>query len=147
MRRRTLLRDPAAGPVVGVLGGVGLVIAVFLPWYAANLAGPVENGSASGWESTAVAKLVLAMGVIVALSALLLAADARGVMPLDAGVANALGAALLACSVIAGALVLYRLLVLPDPAEFLQRQVGLWAAIGASALGFVAGVSRLAARG
>ena len=108
---------------------------------------PFSPESASGWDATAVGKMVLALGVVVALASLLLAADTRGVMPLDSGVAAALGGVLLAGSAIAGALVVYRLLVLPEPAEFLQRQIGLWAGTAAAAASSIAGLSQLAGRG
>lgn len=145
--RRGLLRSPAAGPALGVLAGVGLVVAVFLPWYALTVGEPFSQESASGWNATSVAKMVLGLGIVVTLASLLLAADARGVLPLDAGVAAALGALLLAGSVVAGALVAYRLLVLPEPADFLQRQIGLWTGTAAAAAGSIAGLSQLAARG
>jgi hypothetical protein len=145
--RRGLLRNPTSGPALGVLAGVGLVIAVFLPWYSPTIAEPFAPQSVSGWEVSTLAKLALVLGVVMVLSGLILAADARGMVPLDAGVAAALGAVLLAASVIAGTLVAYRLLVLPDPSEDLRRMIGLWTGVVAAAVGTVAGVSQLAARG
>ena len=47
----------------------------------------------------------------------------------------------------AGALVAYRMLVLPEPAEFLSRQFGLWVGLAAAAAGIVAGIGQLATRG
>ncbi|MEW6583697.1 MAG: hypothetical protein AB1416_13155 [Actinomycetota bacterium] len=145
--RRGALSTPAAAPTLGVLAGAGMVVAVFLPWYAANIGATFTAGTSSGWDATALARVVLGLGVVVALASLLLAADARGVLALDALVASALSVLLLAGSLVAAALVAYRMLVLPEPAEFLSRQIGLWAAVAACAAGAVAGIGQLSTRG
>lgn len=145
--RRAITTSPAAPPVLGVLAGIGLVVSVFLPWYAANIGATFSSGSNSGWDATGIAKPVLILGLMVAVSSLLLAADVRGVLPLDSGVAGALGMVLLAGSVAAGALVAYRMIVLPEPAEFLSRQIGLWTGLAAAIAGTIAGVAQLATRG
>lgn len=126
--------------------GTGLVVAVLLPWYSLTIAAPFEPQSRSGWEASTLAKMALVLGIVVVLASLLLAADARGMLPLDAGLAAALGAVLLAASALAGAMVVYRLLVLPDPSDFFRREIGLWAGALAAAAGTVAGLSQLAAR-
>jgi hypothetical protein len=144
--RARLARRPVAAPALGVLAGAGLVVAVFLPWYAASIGETFRPGSASGWEATGLAKLVLALGIVVALASLLLSADARDALELDVRTAQGLGAAVLGGSVVAGALVLYRMLVLPEPSDLLTRQIGLWAGIAAAAAGTAAGASLLAAR-
>jgi len=133
--------------MLGVLAGAGLVVAVFLPWYSPTIAAPFTPQSASGWEASALGKMALALGIVVVLSSLVLAADVRGMMPLDSSMAAALGAVLLAASAIAGALVAYRLLVLPSPSDAFRREIGLWAGTVAAAAGSVAGLSQLAARG
>jgi hypothetical protein len=144
--RRGLLRNPTSGPALGVIAGTGLVVAVFLPWYSPTIAAPFTPQSASGWEASSLGKMALVLGIVVMVSSLILAADSRGMLPLDAGLAAALGAVLLAASVIAGGLVAYRLLVLPDPSDFFRREIGLWAGTLAAAAGTVAGISQLAAR-
>lgn len=144
--RRGLRRNPAAGPALGVLAGAGLVVAVLLPWYSPTISAPFTPQSASGWEASALGKMALALGIVVVLSSLILAADVRGVMPLDPSMAAALGAVLLAASAIAGALVAYRLLILPSPSDAFRREIGLWAGTVAAAAGTVAGLSQLAAR-
>jgi hypothetical protein len=133
--------------VLGVLAGAGMVVAVFLPWYAANIGATFSPESNSGWEATGIAKPVLVLGLMVALASLLLAADVRGVLPLDAGLAAVLGVVVLVGSLAAGLLIGYRMLVLPEPAEFLSRQIGLWAGLAAAAVGVVAGIGQLATRG
>jgi hypothetical protein len=145
--RRGLLTTPEAPPVLGVLAGAGMVVAVFLPWYAANIGATFSAESNSGWEATGIAKPVLVLGLTVALASLLLAADVRGVLPLDAGLATVLGVVVLVGSLAAGLLVGYRMLVLPEPAEFLSRQIGLWAGLAAAVVGIVAGIGQLATRG
>jgi hypothetical protein len=144
--RRGLLRNPTTAPALGVAAGTGLVVAVLLPWYSLTIGAPFEQQNTSGWEASTLAKMALVLGIVVVLSSLLLAADARGMLPLDAGLAAALGAVLLAASVLAGGLVLYRLLVLPDPSDFFRREIGLWTGVLAAAAGTVAGLSQLAAR-
>ena len=144
--RRGLLRNPVAGPALGVVAGTGIVVAVLLPWYSPTIAEPFAPQSASGWEASTLAKMALALGIVVVLSSLALAADARGMVPMDAGLAAALGAVLLAASAVAGAFVAYRLLVLPDPSDFFRREIGLWAGTLAAAAGTLAGLSQLAAR-
>lgn len=126
--------------------GTGLVVAVLLPWYSLTIAAPFEPQTKPGWEASTLAKMALILGVVVVLSSLLLAADARGMLPLDAGLAAALGAVLLAASVVAGALIAYRLLVLPDPSDSLRRGIGLWTGALAAAAGTVSGLSQLATR-
>ena len=146
MLRTGVARSPVAAPALGVLAGAGLVVAVFLPWYAASIGETFSPRSASGWEATGLAKLVLALGIVVALASLLLSAEARDVLELDVPTAQGLAVAVLGGSVVAGALVLYRMLVLPEPSDLLTRQVGLWAGVAAAAAGAAAGASLLAAR-
>ena len=145
--RRGLLTTPAAAPALGVVAGAGMVVAVFLPWYSADIGATFSSESNSGWDATAIAKPVLVLGLVVAIASLLLAADVRSVLPLDAEVARVLGALVLGCSLAAGGLIGYRMLVLPEPAEFLSRQIGLWAGLAAAAAGIVAGIGQLATRG
>lgn len=122
------------------------MVAVLLPWYSLTIAAPFEPQTTSGWEASTLAKMALVLGVVVMIASLLLAADARGMLPLDAGLAAALGAVLLAASALAGGLVVYRLLVLPDPSDFFRREIGLWTGVLAAAAGTIAGLSQLAAR-
>src|SRR5699024_10787424 len=56
-RRRTV---PARLPLYpGVAAGVVLGVAVFLPWYAVNIAPPFSATTASGWDATVFARLAM----------------------------------------------------------------------------------------
>jgi hypothetical protein len=147
-RRRRVRRGPASAPAVGALAGLVTAIAVFLPWYAANLSSVFTPHTSSGWEATSAAKWVLAMGLVAAIGFALLVLDASGAYPLDSGIARSLGWLALGASIAATALVGWRLISLPGPApEFLSRETGLFLAMAAALAGVVAGVSQLATRG
>jgi len=146
-RRRGPLASPASAPTLGVAAGVAMCVAVFLPWYQANIGRVFQAHESTGWEATGVAKAVLALGIVAAAASLALALDAQGLVPLDAGLARGLGWTLLLASAAAAVLVGYRLIVLPgDNPDLLSREIGLFLAMAAALVGTVAGVSQLAAR-
>ena len=123
-----------------------LIAAVFLPWYATNLGTPFTPASTSGWDATAAAKAVVPLGAVIVLASVALALDARGALPLDAGLATALRWVALAAAIACLGLVGYRLLRLPEPAAFLSREGGLYlAAVGAVAA-VLAGLAQVGAR-
>jgi hypothetical protein len=68
------------------------------------------------------------------------------VVDVDPVVTVALSWLVLAASLAGLCLVAVRLVWLPEPSEFLSRQIGLWAGLAASALGSLAGAGALAAR-
>jgi hypothetical protein len=145
--RRRAVANPAAGPALGTLCGVVLAIAVFLPWYSADIGTVFTAGGSTGWESTAIAKWALALGVVAAAASALLALDAGGAMPLDAPIARALGWLVLAVFALAAVLVGYRLIALPGPVpEFLSREIGVFLAMAAALGGVLCGVQQVAAR-
>ena len=133
-------------PAVGVFAGLLLVLAVFLPWYATNLGPPFAATSASGWDSTAFAKIALAMGVVLAVSAAAVVLDERRVVTLDGRTLDLLAWVVVGASAIALLVVGYRLLVMPDPAEFLSRQIGIFLAVAASVGGILSGLGQVALR-
>ena len=146
-RRRSPLRGPASAPALGALAGLAMAVAVFLPWYSADISSVFVDHDSTGWDATVVAKAVLVLGIVALLASVALTLDARGLVPLDSGLARALGWLLLGASALAALLVGYRLVALPGPApQFLSRQGGLFLAMGAAVAGVVAGVSQLAAR-
>jgi hypothetical protein len=146
-RRRNPLRGPASAPAVGTLAGLALAVAVFMPWYAVNISSVFVERGTSGWNATTVAKAVLVLAIVAIIASAALTLDARGAVPLDAGLARLLGWLLLGASAVAAVLVGYRLIALPGPApEFLSRETGLFLAMAAAVAGVVAGVSQLAAR-
>jgi hypothetical protein len=126
------------------VGGLALAGSVFLPWYSVNIAPPFEAGTLSGWDATAFARVAMVLGVIIALAAgALLLAD-RAMVRLDAPVRLALAWAIVVAAVVAAALVGFRLVVLPDPAELLSRHVGLYVAMAAAVVAALGGLGRLA---
>jgi hypothetical protein len=50
------------GELVGAIGGLGLLVATFLPWYS------VGGGNATAWQAFSVTDIVLAAAAIVAMS-------------------------------------------------------------------------------
>jgi hypothetical protein len=146
-RRRGGLRGPAVASTLGLLAGVLMAVAVFLPWYQADISGVFTVEGTSGWDATSVAKWVLALGILAACASALLTLDARGALPLDAGLARSLAWVLLLASAAAAVLVGYRLVALPGPApDFLSREIGLFLAMAATVAGTLAGLSQVAAR-
>jgi hypothetical protein len=51
-----------AGELVGALGGLGLLVASFLPWYS------VDGENATAWQAFSVTDVILAAAAVVALS-------------------------------------------------------------------------------
>jgi hypothetical protein len=138
---------PRAGtPFVGVVSGVGLVVSVFLPWYATNLGPPFSATSASGWESTTVARIALAAGLLVTLASAVLVLEERGGLRLARRHGDALARLVVAAGVVAALLVGFRMIVMPDPAEFLSREIGLYLAFGASIGAILSGLAQVATR-
>ena len=123
-----------------------MALAVFLPWYAANLGPPASSGTASGWDATAVAKGALALGVIWMLASGLLLADHLDVYRVDPRTAEALGWLVAGCAMLSGALVAYRLFRPPEPADFLSRDIGLFIGLVAAAFGVSAGLAQASRR-
>lgn len=138
----------ARGAVPGVVAVAGaiLAISVFLPWYTADVAAPFAPESSSGWESTTMARIVFAIGVVLAMSAVLVLLDMRGALPLDAEVVRALSWLCLGLALAATALVAWRLVRPPAPAEFLARDVGLFIAQGAAVVALVAALGAVRPR-
>jgi hypothetical protein len=154
-QRRTSLRGrigrlpspgPSAASGVGVVAGLALVAAVFLPWYATNLGPPFSATSASGWESTNLARIALLMGFALAAAAATVVLHERRLVSLEPRYADALAWVVVGASGIALVVVGYRLVVMPDPAEFLSRQIGLYLGVAAATGGLLSGLAQIATR-
>ena len=147
MRRRFQpLTTPAGPAVAGIVSGVLLAVAVFLPWYAANLGEPTSAESASGWTATAVAKGALVLAILWTLASVLLLADYLDAHRIDSRTAEALGWLVTGSALVAGGLVAYRLFQPPEPADFLTRDFGLFISLAAAAMGVAAGVAQASQR-
>ncbi len=147
LRTRRSRAVPRAGtPFVGVISGVGLVVSVFLPWYATNLAPPFSATSASGWDATNIARVVLLAGVVLAAASVVLLLDEQGALRVDRSVTDALVWVVLVSAILAAIAVGFRLVVMPDPAEFLSRQIGIFIAAACAVGGILAGLAAIATR-
>jgi hypothetical protein len=146
--RAARIPDPghAGPPAVGAVAGLVLAVAVFLPWYATNLGPPFSATSASGWQSTNLARLALVMAVVVFAAAAAAVLDERDIVALAPRHRDALAWIVVGAATIALVAVGYRLLVLPDPAEFLSRQIGLYLGTAAAIVGILSGLGQVAAR-
>jgi hypothetical protein len=135
-----------AAAYAAAICGVALAAAVFLPWYATNLGAPFETGAASGWEWTGLARIALALAVVAAGAAAALVLGDRGTLAMEPEIAVALGWATVGAHAGAFALVAYRVLVLPEPADLLSRELGLYVALLAALAGAIAGAVQVSAR-
>jgi hypothetical protein len=125
--------EGVAAPAGAAACAAVLAASPFLPWFATDIGPPFAPESTSGWEATGVAKIVLGLAALALVANLLLAFEAAGRIVLDARGALALAGIGAAAGALALVLVAYRLLVLPEPAEFLARDIGLYVALAAAA--------------
>jgi len=131
------------GTIPGVIATAAAVLAisVFLPWYTADVAPPFSPESSSGWDSSMLARGAFGMGVLLLMAALLILLDVRGTLPLDADVVRALSWICMVLALAATALVAWRLVRPPGPAEFLARDVGLYIAQAAAIVALVGSIA------
>lgn len=146
----TRFRAPAAAgrprlpQWAGLAAGAVLVASVFLPWYALNIAPPFSAGTASGWSATVFAKIAMALGVVTALASAAQLADEHGFIALEHTQRIALAWAAMAAALPAAGLVAFRLVVLPDPADLLSRQIGIYVAMAAAVAAVLAALGQIA---
>lgn len=145
MTARSAPMDRPALPAYGGMAfGALLMGSVFLPWYTLNIAPPFSADSVSGWNASGFAKAALALAAVVVLASAVQMLDGRDVVRLERTQRVALAWASVVAAVSAAVMVGIRLVILPDPAEFFSRQIGLYvatvAAVGAvlAALGQIA---------
>ncbi len=131
------------GTIPGVIATAAAVLAisVFLPWYTADVAPPFSPESSSGWDSSMLARGAFGMGVLLLMAALLILLDVRGTLPLDADVVRALSWICMVLALAATALVAWRLVRPPGPAEFLARDVGLYIAQASAIVALVGSIA------
>ena len=96
--------------------------------------------------TTNVAKASVFMGAIVAAASAAAAIEARGGLRLGDQAGDAIAWAVIGASVIAAILVGYRLFVLPEPAEFLSREIGVYLAAAGAIGGILSGLALIATR-
>ena len=86
------------------------------------------------------------MGVVLFGAAAAALLDERGLISLQRRQGAALGWIVMGAGTVALLVVGYRLVVMPEPAEFLSRQIGLYLAVAASVGGILSGLGQVATR-
>ena len=115
-----------------------------LPWYIANLREVFQPQSASGFSSGTLPKVAFAFAIIVALTGGVLVADARGLMPLDRGLASILASVCVVCAGLVAAIVCTRLITAPP--EFNSRRYGLYLSAAGSVVALVSAIRHVVRR-
>ena len=133
-------------PAIIAISSLILAISVFLPWYTADVAPPFTPEATSGWDATLLARIAFATAVIALISSALIWLDIRGFLPVDADIVRALAWTCLVLSIVATALVAWRLVRPPGPAEFLARDIGLFIAQAAAIVALVASIGAVRPR-
>jgi cytochrome bd-type quinol oxidase subunit 2 len=120
------LRRLRAGEWIAALGGVALLVALFLPWYDEGAASP------TGWESFAVLDVIFALVGVAAVLLLVVTAQQRSpAVPLAMSSLLTLGA------VVVLVLAVFRVIDLPSDAS--ARDAGVWLALAATLVIFAGG--------
>jgi hypothetical protein len=122
------------GDMIAGVGGIVLLISLFLPWYgvSVDVAGFSASESATGWEVLSFIDILLFLCAVVAIA--VVAARAAGSLPPDVPA----GVVLLAVGALALLLVLFRIIDIPAPGDVpdevdLSRKIGVFIALIASA--------------
>lgn len=144
--RRAIAPPRASAAYTGVVAGVVVVISVFLPWYTTNLGEPFSPASVSGWDATNFARAAVIAAVVATIAAVTLALEERGALVLEPRTGETLAWVVIGAFGLALVLVGYRLLVLPEPADLLSRQIGVYLATVAAVIGVLSGLGLLATR-
>jgi hypothetical protein len=122
------------GDISAGVGGIVLLISLWLPWYgvSVDVAGFSASESASGWEVFSTIDIILFLVAIAAIA--LVALKAAGQLPADVPVALVL----LALGGLAVLLILFRLIDTPAPGDLpdeidVSRKLGLFIGLIAAA--------------
>jgi hypothetical protein len=126
------------GDIIAGVGGIVLLISLFLPWYGASVdvAGFSASESGSGWEALGFIDILLFVIALVAIA--VVAARATGQLPAEIPAA----VVLLGLGALAVLLVLYRIIDIPVEGDIpdevdLSRKIGVFVAlIGAAAVAY-----------
>ena len=116
-----------SGDISAGVGGIVLLISLWLPWYgvSVNVAGFSASEDASGWEVFSTIDIILFLVAIAAIALVVL--KAVGQLPADVPVPMVL----LALGALAVLLILYRLIDTPAPGDLpdeidVTRKIGLF---------------------
>ena len=126
------------GDISAGVGGVVLLISLWLPWYgvSVNVAGFSASSDASGWEVFSTIDIILFLVAIAAIALVVL--KAAGQLPAEVPVALVL----LGLGGLAVLLILYRLIDTPAPSDLpdqvdVSRKIGLFLGlIGAAGVAY-----------
>jgi hypothetical protein len=130
-------------PTVTAAASFVVVLAVFAPWYTTQVGEAFVQGSASGWTATLVARIAAVAAAIAMLICVAIVADARDVVAVSEDLVRMLVIACTVCCATAATLVAYRTIFIPEPTEFLTRDLGLFVAMAASLVALGAAVVQL----
>jgi hypothetical protein len=113
--------------VVAGVGGLALLITLFLPWYALDVAGFGLHVAATAWQAFSVSDILLALLALLAIALPVVTAGASGpAKPVAFGVLSSVG------SILALLLVLYHLLNQPGPNDVVGLRYGAWLGLAAA---------------
>ena len=118
---------------IAALSGATLAFSPFLPWYSTDLGSVFTEGSASGWSSTLLAQIVVALGIVAAVAAFLLALDQKDLLDLGPEASRLAAVATPLAGAAALVLVVIRAIVLPESGQFLTLDWGIYVAAAAAA--------------
>ncbi len=142
-RRAPAPPRPLLPTAVTVVAAIVVVAAAFLPWYAPDIAPPLAANSVSGWNATFAAKLMVVGAVVAAIAAGVLLLDSVQRMALDHTGVRALAIVGAMGMALATIMTVFRTLRIPEPADLLSRQIGLYVALAAAAIGVSAALVQL----
>lgn len=141
--RRPPPRRPLLPTAVTVVAAILTAVGAFLPWYAPDIAPPLTPNSVSGWDATFAAKLLVVGALAAGLAAGVLLLDTVQRMAMDATGVRALAVVSAAGMAVAAALAAFRTARLPEPADLLSRQIGVYVALAAAVVGLGAALVQL----
>jgi hypothetical protein len=120
--------------MIAGVGGIVLLISLFLPWYgvSVDVAGFSASESASGWEVLSLIDIILFLCAVVAIA--VVAGQALGSLPTDLPA----GLVLFAAGALALLLCVFRIIDIPAPGDVpdevdLSRKIGVFIALLSSA--------------
>jgi hypothetical protein len=130
--RHDAAERPLLPAVVTAAASVVVCLAAFAPWYTTQVSEIFSQGSVSGWNATLAAKIAFFVAVLSTLSSLAIVADARDLITLSDELVRGLVIGCAAACAVAVAAVAYRTVRIPEPTEFLTRDLGIFVALAAS---------------
>jgi hypothetical protein len=126
---------------IGALSGLLLAASVFAPWYRPELGEVFTPETASGWDATVVARIVFVLALALTASCGALVLSERGSIHLSFDASDLASWVALGAAVLATVLVLFRMVLVPEPSDLLSRDWGLFLALAASVGALVSAIA------